>query len=187
MALPAGILELQRSQVAWRGWLVASKMGRQASTGKWQEVGRKAWACNRNGNHEPRRKAWACNRNGNHESRRKPWACNRNGNHEPRCKPWACNRNGNHEPRRKAWACNRSGNHEPRRKRIPHVKPKGPILEGIALRSGEAPDRSGEAPDEPGAQQERPANVAGVALYPRPCGNRSRNPERRCARSVRGA
>ena len=57
------------------------------------------------------------------------------------------------------------------------------VLPGIALRSGEAPDRSGEAPDEPGAQQERPANVAGEALCPRPCGNRARSPERRCALS----
>ena len=38
--------------------------------------------------------------------------------------------------------------------------------------------------DEPGAQQERPANVAGEALCLRPCGNRSRSPERRCALSV---
>ena len=43
---------------------------------------------------------------------------------------------------------------------------------------------SGEAPDEPGAQQERPANVAGEARCPRPCGNRARSPERRCAFSV---
>ena len=41
-----------------------------------------------------------------------------------------------------------------------------------------------EAPDEPGAQQERPANAAGVAVCPRPCGNPFRNLERRCALSV---
>ena len=34
------------------------------------------------------------------------------------------------------------------------------VLERIALRSGESPDRSGEAPDEPAAPQERPAKCS---------------------------